>query len=44
MNADEPGVWLDEKELYVPTIPLEHMYLDGCDGMVRGADVMNTPA
>ncbi|EKT4524809.1 hypothetical protein QEM13_004131 [Pseudomonas putida] len=39
MYADEPGVWFDEKELDVPTMPLEYMHIDMRDSMV-GAAVM----
>ncbi|MCX9136204.1 MULTISPECIES: hypothetical protein [Pseudomonas] len=44
MNAYEPGVWFDKKELDVPAIPFEQMHLYGSDSVVRAACVVNAPA
>lgn len=44
MYADEPGVWFDEIELDVPTMPLEHMHIDMRDSMVGAAVMMGAVA
>jgi hypothetical protein len=40
VNADEYRIGIDEVELHVPTITLEHMNLDAADQMVRRRAVM----
>lgn len=44
MYADEPGVWFDEIELDVPTMPLEYMHIDTRDSMVGAAVMMGAVA
>lgn len=44
MNAEEPGVWLDEIKLDVPTVPLQHMNHDLGRHVVRAAAVVSAAA